>query len=42
MLTEHRSWLALTPSDTVARVLNVDIEVIENIKKEKQILLPGN
>lgn len=35
-------WLALTPSDTVANVLKVDIEVVEQIKKEKQLLLPGN
>ena len=34
-------WLALTPADTVANVLKVDIEVIRQIKKEKQILLPG-
>lgn len=35
-------WLALTPSDTVANVLKVDIEVVEKIKKEKQLLIPGN
>ncbi|CAG7948595.1 unnamed protein product [Penicillium salamii] len=34
-------WLALTPSDTVANVLKIDISVVEQIKKEKQILLPG-
>jgi oxalate decarboxylase/phosphoglucose isomerase-like protein (cupin superfamily) len=34
-------WLALTPSDTVANVLKVDIEVVENIKKEKQLLIQG-
>jgi hypothetical protein len=34
-------WLALTPADTVANVLKVDIEVILQIMKLKQILLPG-
>jgi hypothetical protein len=34
-------WLALTPADTVANVLKVDIEVIHQIKKQKQILVPG-
>lgn len=33
-------WLALTPADTVANVLKVDIEVIKQIKKDKQILVP--
>jgi oxalate decarboxylase/phosphoglucose isomerase-like protein (cupin superfamily) len=34
-------WLALTPADTVANVLKIDISVVEQIKKDKQILLPG-
>lgn len=34
-------WLALTPADTVANVLKVDISVIEKIKKDKQILVQG-
>lgn len=34
-------WLALTPADTVANVLKVDIKVVHQIKKEKQLLLPG-
>ena len=34
-------WLALTPSDTVANVLKLDIEVVEHIKKEKQLLVQG-
>lgn len=34
-------WLALTPADTVANVLKVDIEVVKHIKKEKQLLIPG-
>ncbi|EAS33083.3 oxalate decarboxylase family bicupin [Coccidioides immitis RS] len=32
-------WLALTPSDIAAAAINVPIEVIENIKKEKQLLI---
>lgn len=35
-------WLALTPADTVANTLKVDIEVVKNIKKEKQRLIKGN
>lgn len=35
-------WLALTPADTVANTLKVDIEVIKQIKKEKQINIKGN
>ncbi|BCR91012.1 uncharacterized protein ACHE_60898A [Aspergillus chevalieri] len=34
-------WLALTPADTVANVLKVDIEVVKQIKKEKQIIVRG-
>ena len=34
-------WLALTPADTVANVLKVDIEVVKHIKTEKQILIQG-
>lgn len=34
-------WLALTPADTVANVLKIDIEVVKQIKKEKQILVQG-
>jgi oxalate decarboxylase/phosphoglucose isomerase-like protein (cupin superfamily) len=34
-------WLALTPADTVANVLKIDIEVVKRIKKEKQILVQG-
>ncbi|KAH8884404.1 Bicupin, oxalate decarboxylase/oxidase [Thozetella sp. PMI_491] len=32
-------WLALTPSDIVAAVLKLPIDVVENIKKEKQVLI---
>lgn len=35
-------WLALTPADTVATTLKIDIEVVKNIKKEKQRLVKGN
>jgi oxalate decarboxylase/phosphoglucose isomerase-like protein (cupin superfamily) len=34
-------WLALTPADTVANVLKIDIEVVKQIKTEKQILVQG-
>lgn len=34
-------WLALTPADTVANVLKVDISVVKKIKKQKQLLIPG-
>ncbi|KAJ5940357.1 hypothetical protein N7516_000525 [Penicillium verrucosum] len=34
-------WLALTPVDTVANVLKVDIEVVKQIKKQKQVLVQG-
>ncbi|CAI6092695.1 unnamed protein product [Clonostachys chloroleuca] len=32
-------WLALTPSDIVANVLNVPLEFAKDLKKEKQVLL---
>ncbi|KAF2756738.1 putative oxalate decarboxylase oxdC [Pseudovirgaria hyperparasitica] len=35
-------WLALTPHDIAATVLKVPVEVIENLKKEKQLLLKGS
>lgn len=34
-------WLALTPADVVATTLKVDIEVVKQIKKEKQVLVKG-
>jgi oxalate decarboxylase/phosphoglucose isomerase-like protein (cupin superfamily) len=34
-------WLALTPSDVVATTLKVNIEVVKQIKKEKQLLVHG-
>jgi hypothetical protein len=35
-------WLALTPADIVASVLKIDIDIVENLKKEKQVLLKGS
>jgi oxalate decarboxylase len=32
-------WLALTPADIVAQILNVPISFVEQIKKDKQILI---
>ncbi|KAF2498718.1 putative oxalate decarboxylase oxdC [Lophium mytilinum] len=34
-------WLALTPADIVASLLKLPIDVVEGLKKEKQILLEG-
>ena len=35
-------WLALTPADIVASTLKIPIEVAENLKKEKQLLVRNN
>jgi oxalate decarboxylase len=35
-------WLALTPADIVAATLNVTLDVVQNLKKEKQLLIKGN
>jgi oxalate decarboxylase/phosphoglucose isomerase-like protein (cupin superfamily) len=35
-------WLALTPDETVANTLKIDIEVVKQIKEEKQLLIKGN
>ncbi len=32
-------WLALTPSDIVATTLSINISVVNQLKKEKQILI---
>jgi oxalate decarboxylase/phosphoglucose isomerase-like protein (cupin superfamily) len=32
-------WLALTPADIVASTLKIPISVVNNLKKEKQLLL---
>lgn len=33
-------WLALTPPELAAQTLRVDRQVIERLKKEKQVLIP--
>ncbi|KAL4973722.1 RmlC-like cupin domain-containing protein [Aspergillus desertorum] len=35
-------WLALTPAETVANTLKIDIEVVKQIREEKQLLIKGN
>lgn len=32
-------WLALTPSEIVASILKLPLDVIQNLKKEKQVLI---
>lgn len=32
-------WLALTPPDIVAQTLKIPVAVVEQIKKEKQLLI---
>ena len=32
-------WLALTPPEIVASILKLPLEVIHNLKKEKQVLI---
>lgn len=34
-------WLALTPPEMAAQALNVDVNVIKGLRKEKQVLLPA-
>jgi oxalate decarboxylase len=34
-------WLALTPPDIVASTLNVSRSVVDNLTKEKQLLIKG-
>ena len=34
-------WLALTPADVVAAVLKIPIEVVDDLAKEKQVLIKG-
>ncbi len=34
-------WLALTPADIVAQTLKVNISFVQQLKKEKQILVKG-
>lgn len=35
-------WLALTPADIVASILKLPLDVVEDLKKEKQVLIRGN
>ncbi|KAL5381842.1 hypothetical protein PMIN03_005507 [Paraphaeosphaeria minitans] len=35
-------WLALTPADVVASILKISIDVVDDLKKEKQVLVKGN
>ncbi|PSN59535.1 thermophilic glucose-6-phosphate isomerase [Corynespora cassiicola Philippines] len=35
-------WLALTPADIVAAILKIPIEIVEELKKEKQVLIKGS
>lgn len=35
-------WLALTPHDIAADTLGVSLDVVENLKKEKQILIKAS
>lgn len=32
-------WLALTPSEIVASILKLPLDVIQDLKKEKQVLI---
>lgn len=32
-------WLALSPADVVAQVLNIPVEVAEKLQKEKRVLI---
>ncbi|KKY29665.1 putative oxalate decarboxylase [Diaporthe ampelina] len=34
-------WLALTPPEMAAQALNVDVNVIKRLRKDKQVLLPA-
>lgn len=34
-------WLALTPADIVADVLKIPISVVQELKKEKQVIVHG-
>jgi hypothetical protein len=34
-------WLALTPADIVANVLKIPVEVVQGLKKEKQVFVHG-
>ena len=34
-------WLALTPADIVANILKIPVDIAENLKTEKQLLIKG-
>ena len=34
-----QQWLALTPAPIVASVLRIPVDVVRNMKKEKQVLI---
>jgi hypothetical protein len=36
-----QQWLALTPADIVASTLKVPIGVVQDLKREKQVLVKG-
>jgi oxalate decarboxylase len=35
-------WLALTPAEIVSSVLKIPVEVVQTLKKEKQVFVHGN
>lgn len=35
-------WLALTPADLVAQTLKIPLDIAENLKKEKQLLIQAS
>ncbi|EMR68197.1 putative oxalate decarboxylase protein [Eutypa lata UCREL1] len=35
-------WLALTPADIVANILKIPVDIAENLKTEKQLLIKGS
>ena len=34
-------WLALTPADIVADVLKIPVDIVQGLKKEKQVIVHG-
>lgn len=35
-------WLALTPAEIVSSVLKIPVEIVQTLKKEKQVFVHGN
>jgi hypothetical protein len=35
-------WLALTPADIVASVIKIPVDVVLELKKEKQVIVHGS